>query len=344
METNKYDVTIGIPMYNAADFIQRTMESALSQTYDNIEFLVVDDGSTDNSVQKLNTIKDSHPRGGNIRLITLPDNQGPSYARNLIIEKAQGDYLYFMDSDDVIRKDTIDLMMRYVRQEQADIVFGSLEKIGLSGERTLVQYPELHFSKGDEIPWYSYRKYAGIQASACNFLARLSIIRENGLRFFPSNYWEDFAFVLDLVTYYDRAVLLPDITYTYLCRINSLSNFQNRTYISKAEINRNIAVVRYMKSNSLRLRGKSYYPQRCYVSVMTAFYLICSILKHRKSIKPEVTYEEMKEALSHPASLSEILSFKQCRNKNLMLFLIGKMPPSFCVSTIWIIGKVKKLI
>ncbi|MDO4985660.1 MAG: glycosyltransferase family A protein, partial [Prevotella sp.] len=114
METNKYDVTIGIPMYNAADFIQRTMESALSQTYDNIEFLVVDDGSTDNSVQKLNTIKDAHPRGGDIRLITLSDNQGPSYVRNLIIEKAQGYFLYFMDADDLIRKDTISLMMYYV--------------------------------------------------------------------------------------------------------------------------------------------------------------------------------------------------------------------------------------
>ena len=81
METNKYDVTIGIPMYNAADFIQRTIESALSQTYDSIEFLVVDDGSTDNSVQKLKTIKDSHPRGGAITLITLSDNQGPLLRR-----------------------------------------------------------------------------------------------------------------------------------------------------------------------------------------------------------------------------------------------------------------------
>ena len=344
METKKYDVTIGIPMYNAEDFIQRTMESALSQTYDNIEYLVVDDGSSDKTIQLLNSIIKNNSRGGDIRLLSLPDNQGPSFARNLIIEKAQGEYLYFMDSDDIIRKDTISLMMQYVRQDNADIVFGSMEKIGLSGEKTLIQYPELHLKKGDEVPLYSYRKYAGIQASACNFLARLSIIRENGLRFFPSNYWEDFAFVLDLVTYYNRAVLLPDITYTYLCRINSLSNFQNRNYINKAEIIRNISVVNYMKSNSLRLRYKLYYPQRCYVNVMTAFYLICSILKHRKSIEPKITNKEMKEALSHPASFKEILSFKQCRNKNMMLYIIGKMPPMLCVSTIWIIGKVKKLI
>ena len=331
-------------MYNAEDFILRTMESVLSQTYNNIEFLVVDDGSSDKSVQLLNSIKKNHSRGGDIRLISLPDNHGPSYARNLIIEKAQGEYLYFMDSDDIIRKDTISLMMQYVRLDNADIVFGSMEKIGLSGEKILIQYPELHFRKGDEVPLYSYRKYAGIQASACNFLARISIIRENELRFFPSNYWEDFAFVLDLVTYYNRAVLLPYITYTYLCRINSLSNFQNRNYINKAEIFRNISVVNYMKSNGLRLRYKPYYPQRCYVNVMTAFYLICSILKHRKNIEPEITNKEMKEALSHPASFKEIISFKQCRSKNLLLYMIGKMPPFLCVSIIWVIGKVKKLI
>lgn len=331
-------------MYNAADFIQRTMESALSQTYDNIEFLVVDDGSTDNSVQKLNTIKDSHPRGGDIRLITLLDNQGPSYARNLIIEKAQGDYLFFMDADDLIRKDTIALMMYYVRHEQADIVFGSLEKLAVSGERILYQYPEMHFHQEDELANYAYRRYAGIQASACNILARLSVIRDNHLRFINSNYWEDFAFVLDLVAYYTHAVLLADITYTYLCRQNSLSNFQTRSHIELSEIQRNISIAKYMKDNSVLLSGKPYYPQRCFVTVMTDFYIACYILKHRHMIIPQVTNNEIKSMFSHPASLGEICRFSHFRMKNLFLYFLGEMPPFLCVSTIWILGKVKKLI
>lgn len=344
METNKYDVTIGIPMYNAADFIQRTMESALSQTYDSIEFLVVDDGSTDNSIQKLNTIKDSHLRGGDIRLITLPENQGPSYARNLIIEKAQGDFLYFMDADDLIRKDTIALMMHYVHHEQADIVFGSLEKLAVSGERILYQYSEMHFHHEDELANYAYRRYAGIQASACNILARLSIIRDNYLRFVNSSYWEDFAFVLDLVAYYTHAVLLEDITYTYLCRQNSLSNFQTRNHIELSEIQRNINVAKYMKDNSTLLSGKSYYPQRCFVTVMTDFYIACYILKHRHMIAPQVTNEEIKRMFAHPASFIDICGFSHSRMKNLVLYFIGKMPPFLCVSAIWVIGKFKKLI
>ncbi len=344
METKKYDVTIGIPMYNAADFIERTMDSVLSQTYDNIEFLVIDDCSTDCSVQKLTAVRKAHPRGGDIRLITLTDNHGPSFARNLIIEEAWGDYLFFMDADDLIRKDTIALMMKYVHGEHADIVFGSLEKLAVSGEKILYQYPEMHFHQDEDLAIYAYRRYAGIQASACNILARLSIIRDNHLRFINSNYWEDFAFVLDLVAYYTRAVLLSDVTYTYLCRQNSLSNFQKRNHIELSEIQRNIDVAKYMKDNSLRLSGKSYYPQRCFVTVMTDFYIACYILKHRHIIFPQVTNKDIQSLFSHPASFSDICMFSHSRMKNLFLYFIGKMPPFLCVSVVWILGKAKKLI
>ena len=339
----KYDLTIGIPMYNVEDYIDRTLKSALAQSYPNIEFLIVDDGSTDNSVNIVEKYQTSNPRGKDISIIRLSENHGPAYARNQIIKHAQGEFLYFMDSDDVIREDTISLMMKFVNDEHADVVFGSLEKITLSGERVLYQYPEFHFSSGDDFAVYSYRKYAGIQASACNFLFRLSVVRDNHLYFYDSNYWEDFVFVLDLVTYFSRAVLLPKITYTYLCRPNSLSNFQRRDHIDKSEILRNIGVAEYMKENSKLYKSKPYYPQRCYVAAMTFFYIACSILKQRHLIIPQMTKKEIKSIFSHPASFSEIIKFKQCRYKNLFLYCLGKMPSSLCVAIIWIIGKLKKL-
>ncbi len=339
-----YDVTIGIPMYNVASFIQRTLNSALSQTYHSIEYLLVDDGSIDNSVAIVSEIKDQHPRGEAIRLICLSSNMGPSHARNIIIEQAKGFFLYFMDSDDIIRKDTISLMMKYILEEKADIVFGSLEKITLSGEKILYQYRDLHFSQGDFFANYAYRKYAGIQASACNFLARLSIIRDNSLYFYDSDYWEDFVFVLDLVTYYSKAVLLSEITYTYLCRPNSLSNFQQRQNIDKSEVLRNVGVAEFMKKNSIRLKNRPFFPQRCYVAAMTDFYIACHILKQRHIIIPPMSHKEVKDLFVHPASFVEICSFRQCRIKNLLLYFLGKMPSSICVALIWILGKKKKLI
>ena len=340
----KYDVTIGIPMYQSANYISRALESALCQTYSDIEFLLVDDGSEDSTDQIVNGLKQTHPRGNDIRIIQLDENLGVSSARNKIIDEAQGEFLFFMDSDDVIREDTISLLMKHAKADQADVVFGSMEKVFPSGEKVVYQYSEQHFSKENDFANYAYRRYAGIQASACNFLVRVSLLREYGLRFYKSNYWEDMVFVLDLVTYVQRAVLLPDLTYRYLCRDNSLSNFQERRCIEKSEILRNVDVVEYMKQTGLRLRGKPYYPQRCYVAVMTDFYIACHILKRRKQIAPSISNQEIKAFLSHPASLPEILTFRHARLSNLGLFLLGRLPSVICVAAIWIAGKAKNLI
>lgn len=340
----KYDVTIGIPMYNVVDYIKRTMESALSQTYPNIEFLVLDDGSDDGTLAIVRQLQSCHPRGNDIHIITHPENLGVSIARNRIMEEAQGEYLFFLDSDDIIREDTISLMMSHMKEKGSDIVFASMEKILLSGERTVYQYPKMHFYKENDFANYSYRRYAGIQASACNFLVRLSIIQKNDLHFYQSNYWEDFVFVLDLVTCINNATLLPDITYTYICRQNSLSNFQDRKLINKDEIFRNVGVAEYMKEGCLRLKDKPYFPQRCYVAVMTDFYIACHILKRRKVIIPPFSDSEIKELLTHPASFRQISSFQRARLKNFVLYFIGKFPAPLCVFTIWMMGKMKKLI
>ena len=94
----EYDVTIGIPVYKAEKYLSRSLESALAQSYPSIEFLIVDDGSTDGSLAILEGFQKKHPRGGAIRLISHDHNLGVSAARNRIIEEASGTYLYFMDA------------------------------------------------------------------------------------------------------------------------------------------------------------------------------------------------------------------------------------------------------
>ena len=141
----KYDVTIGIPVFQAVDYIIRSLDSALNQSYDSIEFLIIDDGSQDGSVDVIRQIVNSHPRGEHIHLFVHSSNMGVSFSRNEIIDQAEGEFLFFMDSDDIISKDTISLMMEDARRYDAEIVFGSYEKIETSGERTVYQYPSLQF-------------------------------------------------------------------------------------------------------------------------------------------------------------------------------------------------------
>lgn len=340
----KYDVTIGIPLYRAEPYIRKTMESALSQSYPSIEFLVVDDGSDDQSVDIINGLCASHSRGKDIRIITHSQNQGVSASRNQIIDEAQGDYLYFLDADDIIMDNTIALLIQNVRQYDAEIVFGSYEKIELSGERILYQYPSLQLMGKDQLAEFAYRRYAGIQASACNFLVKTSLLKERPHRFIDTDYWEDFAFTFDLVTYISRAVLLPEVTYSYLCRENSLSHYQGRERISKAEILRNIHTIDHLKKTSSILYNKVYFPNRCFNIVMTDFYMACNIIKRRKNIVPSISNGEIKAMMAHPATFRQICSFQQSRFNNLVLYLLGILPSSLCVGAVWIIGKVKKLV
>ena len=114
----KYDVTIGIPVYNVEPYITQSLESALAQTYPSIEFLLVDDASGDLSADIVRSFQMNHPRGADIRLLSNPHNLGVSATRNRIIEEARGEYLYFMDADDLIAEDTISLLMQQIHQYQ----------------------------------------------------------------------------------------------------------------------------------------------------------------------------------------------------------------------------------
>lgn len=340
----QYDVTIGIPVYQSVDYIRRSIESVLAQTYSSIELLIVDDAGRDGSVEMIESIKKIHPRGVDIHIIKHNVNLGVAASRNDIIDNAQGDYLFFMDSDDVIVPNTIELLLQNIRQYDAEIAFGSYEKIETNGKKTFYKYPSIQLLKKDELASFAYRKYAGIQASACNYLLKVSILRDNNHRFINASYWEDMAFTFDLVTLLSKAVLLPDITYSYICRDNSLSNYQNRELIHKDEIMRNVHVVEHLKRTSSLLVNKEYYPNRCLNIVLTDFFIVCNILKRKNDVSPSISNREIKAIMKHPASFTQICNFSNARLKNLFFYFLSILPSIMSVFLIRIIGKAKNVI
>ena len=340
----KYDVTIGIPIYNSVSCIQTSLMSALAQSYPSIEFVLVDDCCNDGTLDVIDYIVSSHDRRNDIRIISHSQRQGVSASRNQIIDEATGDYLYFMDSDDTIAENTIELLIQNARKYDAEIVFGSYQKIDTSGKKTIYQYPAIQLLGKDELASFAYRKYAGIQASACNYVVKTDILRVNNHRFIDVDYWEDLVFTFDLVTLVSRAVLLPDITYFYQCRENSLSHYQERINISKAEVIRNVEAIEYLKCSSVSLCNKEYFSNRCYSIAMSDFYIACAILKKRKTIIPYITNLEIKRIMKHSASWNQICSFRRSRFKNQLLYILGKMPSSMCVFIIKCLGKLKNLI
>lgn len=343
----QYEVTIGIPVYNIGKYVSRMIESALAQTFQSIEFLILDDCGTDDSMDIIRQYQLTHPRGKDIRIVRQPHNGGLGNARNRIIDEARGRYLYHLDGDDSIAPNTIQLLYDAAKRYDAQIIYGShmrVEEYDGTVKEIPCVYTSMHFLKEDEFASWAYRKYDGIQGTTWNFLIDIDIYRKNNLRHQPVNYWEDFSFTMDLPTYITRAVLLPDITYYYYCRVGSLSNFQKRTHIDKVEIEKTIQAINQNKDHTDRLRGKPYFPGRMYKLMMTDFYMVCSILHNDKIISPSFSNQELRDVMKSPLSLGEILHFREARMRNIILYFFAILPPSISVCLMKLVGKSKGLI
>ena len=116
---NNPKVSIIIPVYNTESFVEEAILSILNQTLSETEVIVVDDGSTDSSLEIIKTLADTDSR---IKFFSQR-NQGQSVARNLGLNIAKGEYIYFMDSDDILKKDTLACCYKKCNEEQLDFVF-----------------------------------------------------------------------------------------------------------------------------------------------------------------------------------------------------------------------------
>lgn len=343
----QYEVTIGIPVYNSEKYLKETLESALSQTFPSIEYLIMDDCSTDTSMAIVQAYQQTHPRGEHIRIIHQPRNMGIGIARNRIIDEAQGQYLYFLDADDLITPDAISLLHENAIQNDAEMVYASHERIEeFDGNHntTVFQHAKRNFTQENEFANYAYEEYGRLPAPVWNILFRMEVFRKNQLRFADTNFWEDFTFHMDLPSYVTRVSMLPDITYKYICRSGSLSNFQKRTHIDKQEIEKTIAAVEHVKANSYRIADKPYFPQRMCKVMLTCFFMVCYIIQKQEYIEPKFTNSELHSLLKSPVPLSKTLSFRKCWSKNLLLCLLGILPSSASLLLIKLIGGMKGLL
>lgn len=118
-------ISIIIPVYNTSKHIERCLKSIIEQTYKTLEIIVVDDGSTDNSIDIIKGILKFDDR---VKIIQKK-NSGVSDSRNLGIDNAQGEWICFVDSDDYIEKDYIEQLYNYVIKSEADIVYSGIRVI-----------------------------------------------------------------------------------------------------------------------------------------------------------------------------------------------------------------------
>ncbi len=133
-------LTVIMPTYNAQRFIAESIESVIAQTIDDWELLVVDDASTDATKQ---IIAEYQEQDGRIRLLRRPSNQGPAYARNFALDQARGQWIAFIDSDDIWHPQKTEKQLSAMHRHGADISYtGYRRRRDGDREGVVVQVPK----------------------------------------------------------------------------------------------------------------------------------------------------------------------------------------------------------
>lgn len=123
-------VSIITPSYNSEKLIDKTIESVKNQTYKNYEMIIIDDGSSDNSVNTITRLIKNDTR---FKLIELKENVGAAKARNIGIEKANGRFIAFLDSDDLWYSNKLENQVKFMKEKNIAFSFTSYEVINQSG-------------------------------------------------------------------------------------------------------------------------------------------------------------------------------------------------------------------
>lgn len=134
-------ISIIVPVYNVEKYLDRCMESIVNQTYQNLEILLIDDGSTDNSGQKCDewAKKDSRIK------VIHKENGGVSSARNIGLEEATGKYIGFVDSDDYIDENMYEIMHKEIKKEKINFVICDVHIVSSNNEMNNIETNEYEF-------------------------------------------------------------------------------------------------------------------------------------------------------------------------------------------------------
>lgn len=212
-------VSVVMPVYNVEKFVEKAINSVLNQSYENFELILVNDKSTDKSLEILKKYEEKDSR---IKVVDKPVNEGLGYARNSGMEVATGDYIYFIDSDDYVEPNLIEECVKSIEENQSDVViFGYSEDQENNGVTTEVKEfkTESLIAERDEFKKEFCKLYEKtIIHSTCNKFYKLSILRNNHLKFLKVSMCEDVFFNLQFFKVVERVTIIDKIFYHYMKR------------------------------------------------------------------------------------------------------------------------------
>lgn len=218
-------ISVVIPVYNVEKYLGRCLDSIINQTFEDLEIICIDDGSTDNSLLILRSYVNKDSR----IIVVSQRNQGISAVRNKGIDMAKGEYISFIDSDDWIDTDFFEKLYSSAVANNADIAAAGIIRLNKYRKRFLVKYdktetavePNIKFELCD-VPDRNY---------VWNKIYKLEKIRKNNLRFKEGVFYEDIIFTPQALYSLEKLVAVPQTFYYYWKTKNSIVTKKSEKYM-----------------------------------------------------------------------------------------------------------------
>lgn len=209
----KFTFSIVVPIYNVGKYVKKCIESLMEQTYRNIEIILVDDGATDSSGK----ICDEYANKDNRIKVVHKENGGLSSARNTGIKCATGQYVLFVDGDDFLDKNAIEILAKNLKNELYDIICFDIyqykdEKV--IGTLITKKFNDLTTDRRNII----------VNPSACARVYKTEFLRNNNIFFKEKIIYEDLALIPSLTNYTENIQFIDDKLYYYVIRDDSIMN------------------------------------------------------------------------------------------------------------------------
>ena len=235
----KAKVSIIMPAYNAAGFIHRSVGSILSQSYENLELIVVNDGSKDDTAAVLADIAAQDSR---LRPITV-ENGGPAMARNhgIAASDPESEYIMFIDSDDELLPDAVEYAMQGAAKGADMTVFG-FSIVAADGSVRNYCEEECFISRENFGKEFARIYKANLLNQVWGKLYSAKLIRENAVRFEDYRWGEDRLFIFDCIEHVQSIAILPDCKYLYIMQQGEslITRFYDKKFHVCLEIDKRI--------------------------------------------------------------------------------------------------------
>lgn len=303
-------VSVIVPVYNVEKYLEKCLSSLVNQTLGEIEILVINDGSKDNSQQIITQFQEKYPdkvRG------FQKENGGLSDARNYGLDRANGEFIGFVDSDDYVSPTMFEEMYELAQKHNAEMVICNLQKVDEKGvvSQKLTQIPNM---PEKIILNENFSVFSDLSYFACNKLFKRNLFENK--RFKKGIHFEDIHLIPQLLLECNILAQTQEYHYNYFERIDS---------ITKTHTDRGLDILKAVEEVENVLRSSKYADRKEELENFWIFEGVYSFLAYLAFVKDEVTYQKLSDEYrrfvrERNISVLKILRYRRF-NQNYLLSL-----------------------